>query len=558
MLTICRVGIGLLDVAGVLLLSIFSARALSEDTALTTRLPGALGGFGSASLSPLSYLGFALALLILKSAISFILTVKLSKVLNRKCTEVITVQTKRLARVEKDEIDHYPTQRLHYLLTAGIRAMTVGIYAPLSTILSESALIIFFTLFLLLTNVVASLLSILILGTASIVLYKYLGSRQYRLGQLSGSAAIQSISLFQESIHGYKELSVSGSLTTHLTKFVTREGELSEILSKQTFLGTLPRHVLESVVMLSLGCIAIVSALGTSNYDSLLMITVFAATTARILPSLLPLQASFSELQTNLGRAEDLEQLLHILKDSMEVGAPDIGIGKIPVVHASDEPHLKVDNVWYRYPLATTDALESITFTLTGSGWFAIDGPSGSGKTTVFDLLMGIRVPTVGIVTLNGLDPRTFLRTNHGYCAYLPQSITVTNSTIAENVAFGKPKETIDEGRIRQLLEQVGLGSVIQRSPLGIWEPIGELAHAISGGQLQRLGIARCLYAEPKVLLLDESTTALDTAAQKQVLDLISELSKTIMVISISHDRNIVKRADVTLVLNEGKLAKRS
>jgi len=556
-ITLMRVMTGLLDFCGIALLSAFAATALSNGGDKGARLPKLLDRLETLRLSPLVLLLIALVFLSTKSMLSFFLTVSLTKTLNRRCSEIIAQESVSLADVDKDFIDQFSSQRLHFLLTAGLRAGTVGILNPMSSLLTEGSLLLLLVTLLISTSLFASLVSILLTGVSSFLLYKFVSVRLYRIGQMNGAANIRSMSLLQESVHGYRELFVLGNLRTHLQKFAQVEYQICDLQTEQTKLGTLPRYFLETIVMISLGCVATIAMFRSNGQQALLLLTIFAATASRILPSLVPLQSSLSEIQTNMGLSVEF-QLIMEMKKKLD------GIGKYPqqikrtVVQFPVIPSVEFIEVNYKYPGASKLAVANIDFEFVGPGWLAIDGPSGSGKSTIFDLLMGVKKPASGNILINGCQPREIIESQRGLCAYLPQRITMSNASLAENVAFGLNKEDIDQKRVVEVMDLVGLKSLTGRSDFGIWEPLGELGEAVSGGQLQRLGIARCLYNNPSLLLLDECTTGLDVNTQTEILNIFTQLSQKIQVISISHDQNIVKRADVTLVLNEGKLAKRS
>ena len=552
LITMGRVLAGFVDLVGVALLSAFSAAALNEASNSQVDIPGISGSLLEFDVSPLKLLFAALILLTFKSALSFFLSVVLTKTLNLKVARLIKDFSERVAHADKDWTDQFSTQELHYLLTAGIRAATSGVINPVSTIIAETALLSFFLVFLITTNWVASLLCLAILGASSYSLYRILSKRQYRIGQLTGSANITSMAIFQETIHGYRELLVRGTLVKHTNKFSNIESDVSKLLTRQAVLGLLPRHVLETIVIASLGAVAIVVSAGNSTKESLLLLTIFAATTARILPSLLPLQAAFAEVQTNMGLSERFIGAFNFISPDSGKAKNDIGSNGEKGIDRT--PRISCRNISYRYPHSTQNALSKISFDFEGVGWFAIDGPSGSGKSTLFDILLGIKHPVNGTVSLNGMTPREFLDVYPGICAYLPQRITTSHSSIAENVAFGEVPVDINVELVEELLIRVGLADLIDRSPKGIWDTIGELGRSVSGGQLQRLGIARCLYTSPAVLLLDESTTGLDDASQEDILNLFSELSREVQIISISHDRKIVNRASKVILLDQGHI----
>lgn len=545
-LTAARIVVGALDLVGVLFLSQFSSLALSASSVTSSVVPFVR----SWKVAPITTLGLALVALSLKSVLSFLLHRSISRLLNSRCAEIIGERALLLAQENKDVLDAQSIAQLHYGLTAGIRAATTGVLSPLSTILAEGSLLLLFGAFLIFANPVAALLSIAILGITSWRLHSYLSSRIYRTGQLSGAAGIASLRKLQDGLRGYRELVVAGRLRHTLAQFGDVEQEVSELQTRQTILGVLPRHVLETVVMLSLGVIAVTSMLYADVTSSILLVTVFGAATARILPSLVPLQSSLAEIQTNLGKA-DVTSSVSWTVDRSETMTPNRQV-------TPENPTMlgiKFIDVSYRYPHSSTDVVKNVSFDFTGPGWFAIDGPSGSGKSTILDLMMGIRVPTSGHVRLCGdFEPRTFIQEHPGFCSYLPQRVEIVNGSIAENIAIGHVNREIDMIRVRHLLVTVGLESVVERLRDGVLTHVGEVEANMSGGQLQRLGIARCLYTSPRILLLDESTSGLDPSTQDGVLDVIQSLSRQILVLSISHDSEVSRRASSVIHLRDGEL----
>jgi ABC-type bacteriocin/lantibiotic exporter with double-glycine peptidase domain len=304
--------------------------------------------------------------------------------------------------------------------------------------------------------------------------------------------------------------------------------------------------------MVTLGSIAVISSLLGKSESAIVLLTIFGAAAARILPSLVPLQTSLAEIQVNLGKASEVSTIRDLGGKSKRIVENLDG----QLERIQSRLSVRFAGVTYRYPEAKIDAVAELAFEFSGPGWYAIDGPSGSGKSTIFDILMGVSKPQFGNVTINGSDPWTYIQTHPGYCSYLPQRISVFNSSIAENVAFGQAIEQIDISRVVTLLELVGLEELARRLKSNPLEPIGEMADNVSGGQLQRLGIARCMYTNPSIFLFDESTSGLDSVSQKSILDLIEDLSKTCMVISISHDRKISDRASQIVRIETGRVTR--
>jgi ABC-type transport system involved in cytochrome bd biosynthesis fused ATPase/permease subunit len=167
--------------------------------------------------------------------------------------------------------------------------------------------------------------------------------------------------------------------------------------------------------------------------------------------------------------------------------------------------------------------------------------------------MLGLRVPTEGRVVINGCESSTFIAANPGFVSYLPQSPLVMNRSLWENVAFGHPAEEVDRDLAAKSLRQVGLESLLSRE--SDTEEMGERGGRLSGGQLQRLGIARCLYQQPRVLVLDESTSGLDAAARDGIVQLLlSLISNGLTVVTVAHDQALAAQASRIIRLADGRV----
>lgn len=545
-----RVVAALFDLLGVMFVSAFTTEVIAATSTTEIELPAIVSLIIPRNATPLILLLLGVVSLSLKSMGSLALTYLQTRLLNAECSRQIDKFAETLSKQDLGTIGNFSSQRLHFLATASIRSSTSGILGPAITLFAELSVLVVLVAFLVSTSLIASLASLGFLGGASILLYLYVGRRQYRLGQLLGSANVRSISVFQESIHGFREFFIRGKLKGYLQKFSGIESEFSQIQTLQTLNSNIPRYLLETLVMLGLGLLAAISSVGNNAAQSLVLITVFSAAAARILPSLIPIQAAISELQTNLGLSADLRDLI-LLEDHT---SRETEVRKLSALPHDGSCHVRLQDVSFRYQPESPLVISHVNLEMSGPGWISIDGPSGTGKSTFFDLVMGIREPTSGTITIDGMAPRDFIHLNPGMCGYLPQRITALNASLAENVALGTEREDIDSDRVEQLLQTVGLSGLLAQSPHGIWTPLGEMAQTISGGQFQRIGIARCLYTSPRLLLLDESTTGLDSESREGVLDIVSHLAKEILVVSISHDREVSGRASVRYSINSGSL----
>jgi ATP-binding cassette subfamily C protein len=180
-----------------------------------------------------------------------------------------------------------------------------------------------------------------------------------------------------------------------------------------------------------------------------------------------------------------------------------------------------------------------------------IVGPSGSGKSTLIDLLLGILTPDNGSILISGLEPRSALKKWPGAIAYVPQENFMTSGTIKENICLGFEQSEIPDEKIRELLRIVGLERLEFLSN-GITSQLGEKGTQLSGGERQRLGVARALLTDPKLLILDESTSALDSKTEHLLVQNLLKNRGEMTIIIVAHRLSTLTTADKIFYVENG------
>ncbi|MDD3119001.1 MAG: ATP-binding cassette domain-containing protein, partial [Victivallales bacterium] len=181
-------------------------------------------------------------------------------------------------------------------------------------------------------------------------------------------------------------------------------------------------------------------------------------------------------------------------------------------------------------------------------------GASGAGKTTVVDLLTGLLTPTAGAVTVDGRDIREDLRAWQANIGYIPQKIFIFNASIRANIVPGVPREQIDATRLQQAVTMAQLDTFLSRLPEGADTMVGENGIRLSGGELQRLGIARALYRNPELLVMDEATSALDNATEQEFMAAIDALAGKKTLVIIAHRLSTVEKCDTVYRVEQGRI----
>ena len=184
----------------------------------------------------------------------------------------------------------------------------------------------------------------------------------------------------------------------------------------------------------------------------------------------------------------------------------------------------------------------------------SVVGSSGAGKTTAIDLILGLLKPVVGEVLVDGMDIHRSLLSWQRQIGYVPQSIYLIDDSLRNNVAFGVKRELINDEMVWKALRLAQLESFVSELPQNLDTLVGENGVRFSGGQRQRIGIARALYHEPQVLIMDEATAALDNETERAFMESIEVLSGEKTIILIAHRITTVKNCDIVFFLNNGQL----
>jgi ABC-type multidrug transport system fused ATPase/permease subunit len=282
------------------------------------------------------------------------------------------------------------------------------------------------------------------------------------------------------------------------------------------------------------------------------ILSVFLAAGSRIAPAILRVQSGAIAIKGSYGGASKTLALMKELDDKIEEVDPE-EIYKIRNLSDFDGS-AEISKLTFAYSDSGKNVLSNIDLNIRTGEILAIVGPSGAGKSTLVDLLLGLYRPISGEIKLGGVDPRLAIKAWPGLVSYVPQSVSLINGTIAENVALGFSNEEIDFAKVRECLETAQLGSYMATLPNGVDTSVGESAVRMSGGQLQRLGIARAIYTQPKLLVLDEATSSLDGRTESEVSDAILALRGKITIVLIAHRLSTVLKADKLVYLQDGKI----
>jgi ABC-type multidrug transport system fused ATPase/permease subunit len=264
------------------------------------------------------------------------------------------------------------------------------------------------------------------------------------------------------------------------------------------------------------------------------------------------MQQGAIQIKMNLGMAHTTLNLVDSLQE-VPVELPPL----LPfrTDYADFNPRISIDKLKFRYPNSNFSFQYDQSVQIESGESFAIVGPSGSGKTTLVDLLLGILEPNSGSVRISGLSSQEALIKFPGAIAYVPQDVQIVSGSVRDNICLGYDSADVPESEIWRAAEVAQLSEFIINLPMGLDTAIGESGTNLSGGQRQRLGIARALLTNPKLLVMDEATSSLDSQTEDALSNAIRALSGRTTLVIIAHRLSTVRDADQVCYVREGRIA---
>jgi len=427
--------------------------------------------------------------------------------------------------------------------------------------------IIFFILLLLLkTNLVAT---VAILGIQLLIFFVYYLAKDKIVlwGQEKSISQKEMIRIINHSLGGLKETRIIGC-GDYFEKQMHQQSQIfAHAASSFSIFKFLPRVLIEPLLITFLVGFIVISLSAESTQNLLVSLGIFTTASFRLKPVVGHLLTEFSQIRNanfslnqlyfDLKSLEEQEKInkstepLRTLSKGSLTSSSNYGNQAMPFVE-----QIVLENVIYRYPEASETILNDISLSLKKGQSIALIGKSGAGKTTLVDVILGLLIPKSGDIKVDGISVYKDLRSWQNLIGYIPQSIFLMDDSITKNIAFGVPEELIDLERLNKAIQAAHLTELVEQLPDGIQTIVGERGVRLSGGQRQRIGIARALYHEREILVLDEATAALDSETESRVTEAIKSLSGTKTMIIIAHRLTTVQHCDSIYLIDKGRIEK--
>lgn len=444
--------------------------------------------------------------------------------------------------------------RIMQVLSGAVPATFNGILLGYITVVVYGLTVLMLALALLVMAPLASLAAIVVFGGAAALISGVLRPRAHRNGEEMLGLETDSWRILGPAIDGFRDARLFRREQYFTDRYARNRDDVARVGRSRGLLSELPKYVLEIVMVVGILVVAIILFATNDDSTGLGLLAMFAAASLRIVPALNIVVATYNGIVLSRPSLAMVVEELRELEQDEEFPVGEVR-GEAQVVFPVAD--IQVRGLGFRYPDGTRNVLSDVTVTIPVGRSVALVGGSGAGKTTFADIVAGLLVATEGAVEVGGIDIAEHPREWLSQVAMVSQKVYLWDDSLRSLITFGQSPEEIDEDLLQEVVRQARLTEFVDELPEGLETRIGENGSRLSGGQAQRVGIARALYARPRILILDEATSALDNETEHRITETIEALHGEITVIVIAHRLSTVKNADEILYFSEGRLRSR-
>jgi len=433
----------------------------------------------------------------------------------------------------------------------GVGITVSGVLMPAMSLFGELGTLAAVVVVLFVAQPLIAIVTMAYLGLVALLLAKVISPRAVAIGRENREWSNRTAKTLYEALGALKEITLAD-----------RAGEVQEQVhgtrTKSAYaragaiqISQIPRYVLETALVVGFALLGGVGYLTGGPAGAVSAVGLFAVAGFRLIPSLTRMQAVQSSVNTSASFARQIVQDIREGEQDMVRQTAERPQRELPERPAD----IVLDNVSFSYPGAPSPALHSVSIRIPAGSHVAFVGSSGAGKSTMVDLLLGLLEPGEGRIEVAGEPLGSVLKAWRRRIGYVPQEVSLFDASVAQNVALAWDPDKVDRERVRIALRRAQLLDTLNAREGGIDALVGERGLALSGGQRQRLGIARALYDNPRVLVMDEATSAPDTATEAAVTTAIGQLHGDVTVITVAHRLSTIRDADVVFFMRNGTVA---
>jgi ABC-type multidrug transport system fused ATPase/permease subunit len=556
-LLILQIVMGVVDLVGVAVIGVVGALAVSG---VKSQQPGGkvqqvlefLNLSNFSFQNQVAILGsIAAVVLIGRTLLSILFTKRTLYYLSRRTAIISGRLVSQVLEQSMLEIQKRTTQQTLYSVTQGVSLITIGVIGTTMALIADSSLLVFMAVGLLIVDPIMAIGTFFVFLMIGFSLYKFMHERARVLGSESANLNILSNEKILEVLTSYRESVVRNRRRYYAKKIAELRLDLAQTEAELAFMPNISKYVIEVTVVVGAIILSAAQFLLSDATHAVSILAVFLAAGTRIAPAVLRLQQGALHIRGSIGAAEPT---LNLIAQLPSIEENDFPSNTIPLDYPNFIPRIELRNIYFTYPNKNEPAISNFSLAIENGESIAFVGPSGAGKTTLVDLLLGVLSPDEGEIRISGLAPLDAIQEWSGGLSYVPQDVMISNGTVRDNVSLGYPTEVATDTAIWAALNVAQLTDFVKTLPQGLDTPVGERGMKISGGQRQRLGIARALFTNPRLVVLDEATSSLDGQTEADISDAIQALKGRVTIVLIAHRLSTIRYVDQVVYLANGKM----
>lgn len=492
----------------------------------------------------------ATVILISKTLISIVAIRRIYRFMSNQSAILAADLFARILRQPLSYITTLTPNKILYSVTAGCSRVTLGITGNYISVIVDGVLLTLLFGVLLFVDIAMTLSIGFFFSTAIILFHQLIKRKAEEVGETESNLNIQSNTLVLEGIQSYRERYVKNTLPYLTDRFFLVRVKLSKALAESAFLPNVTKYLIESLVLVGALLVCGIQFAMNDAAEAIATLSIFIGAATRVTPAIMRMQQSLIQIRNSKGAAKSALDLIEYLQANEELqtvvdGAPSREIS---------EQVLRMQEVSFKYPGSEHLAVKKVNLGLVEGESIALVGPSGGGKSTIADLILGIAKPTTGKIEVFNQSPRDVILQNKGAIGYVPQMTSLLSDTLRENLLLGSNSPTATDKYLYSILEAVGLKEEFEALGLNLNTTMGESGIKLSGGQLQRLGIARALVTQPSFLVLDEATSSLDATSENTIISTLNSLQGKISMVIIAHRLSTIRNVNKIYYIENGEV----
>lgn len=434
-------------------------------------------------------------------------------------------------------------------LTKGVNSITLRIIGGLVTMLADGFLLLLILVGLLVFNYQIALMTLFLFSSVGISMYLLIRNRAHHSGKLEQQLDIKLTQRISESVLAYREIYLKNDQEFYANSISKLRNNQVDSQTVSSFFPLLSRYVFEAILVVGTLLVGAIQFLLFDAVQAVATISIFMAASSRIAPAVMRIQQSAIVLKASLGSSEIT---LRLLRDTnFKKTLSNEGKSSRDLEFRGD---VRIQNLSFSYPDRDKLVVSDLSLYIEPSDIVAIVGPTGSGKSTLVDLILGVLTPQRGSVEISSSAPRQAVIDWPGKISYVPQKVAIFNASLRDNIALGSKSANNLDDEIWRALSLAELSTFVMQLPGKLDFQISDLGLNLSGGQIQRIGIARALISQPKLLILDEATSALDGETEAAIARSINRLSGEVTVIVVAHRLSTIRNAKRVIYLDQGRV----